>query len=106
MSLAAPELDFEAHDGFLHAMLGLLSVRKEIESLASAAAAADRPPGDSGLVPADSGPEDAVLLALLGVLSLGGRVQRIAEAWAEEPRAEELPPRAKAPAQRVEDILR
>ncbi|WP_437963108.1 hypothetical protein WMF04_25555 [Sorangium sp. So ce260] len=106
MSVTAPELDFETHDGFLHAVLGLLGASREIAYLASAAAAAGRPAGEEGHVPEDGGAEDAVLLALLGILSLGGRAQQIAETWAEGPPPAEGSPPAKAAFRPVADILR
>lgn len=106
MSVIAPELDFETHDGFLHAVLGLLSASREIESLAGPTAAVGRPAGEGGHVPEEGGAEDAVLLAILGILSLGGRVQRIAETWAEGPPPADRSPPANVAVRPVADILR
>jgi hypothetical protein len=107
VSVTAPELDFDTHDGFLHAVLGLLGARREIESLAGAAAA--DPPAcesDGGPVPEDGEAKDAALLALLGLLSLTGRAQRIAEACAERPSPPEGPLPARVPVGPLEDLLR
>ncbi|WP_437322384.1 hypothetical protein [Sorangium sp. So ce394] len=106
MSVTVPELDFDTHDGFLHAVLGLLGASREIASLADAAAAAGGRTGDGGPVSGDGEAEDAVLLALLGVLSLSGRAQRIAETWAEGASPPEGPPPARVPVRPVEDLLR
>ncbi|KYF93336.1 hypothetical protein BE20_09630 [Sorangium cellulosum] len=106
MSVTAPELDFDTHDGFLHAVLGLLGASREIASLADAAAAAVGRTGDGGPVSGHGEAEDAVLLALLGVLSLSGRAQRIAETWADGASPPEGPPPATVPVQPVEDLLR
>ncbi|KYF51538.1 hypothetical protein BE08_23885 [Sorangium cellulosum] len=108
MSVTAPELDFDTHDGFLHAVLGLLGAGRELESLAGSAAAADRPAcaSDGAPLPEDGGAEDAALLTLMGLLSVTRRAQRIAETWAERPSPSEGPLPARVPVRPLEDLLR
>lgn len=94
MTILEPRRRFDAEDGFLFAILGLLRRTGELESwLARPAAGVDRP----------APPEDPLLDALLGAIALGSRVQSEVEGWAgpalpEEPRSEEFSP--------MEELLR
>jgi len=107
MSVTAPEIDFEEHNSFLFSVLGLLSASSGVRAIAPAPASAeDTTPGPLSVEPEALPPslDDAILQALLGIVSLALRVERVADFWAGDPLPETQA--QEEPARRVEDLLR
>jgi hypothetical protein len=98
VSRLAPARDFEADDAFLHAVLGLLVLGKELEGLCD---------GASTIAPDQAVRSDGDLLhALLGALCMGGCVRAAIDLLAPQDEPLPRPPRVDTSIDPVKDILR
>lgn len=100
MSVLAPAPDFEAEDGFLHALLGLVAADAAVRELArsmSSPVAGRRAAVDRA--------DDPVLDAILGILCLTSLAGRVASSWAATAVAAPAPEPATT-SSRIEGLLR
>lgn len=97
MSVLAPAPDFDAEDGFLHALLGLLAAAEAVRAVAqtSAVEAAHVAVEDAG---------DPVLDAILGIIRLSALASQAASSWATVPR--EAAPELERTASLINELLR
>ena len=113
MSALAPELDFEAHDGFLFAVLGLIHASRTLGEALPEAPREDAPPNGGVAAPdgasrlnggvaapesacsnrhvRDDGRDDPILDALLGLVALRASADRLVATLAPEAPARQAP---------------
>jgi hypothetical protein len=77
VSVLAPVPDFDAEDGFLLALLGLVAADAAVRELAPSTS----PPAPGSRAAADDA-DDPVLDAILGVIRLTSLASRVTSSWA------------------------
>jgi hypothetical protein len=100
MSVLAPVPDFDAEDGFLHALLGLIAADAAVRELARLS---PRAPGARAAVD-DAG--DPVLDAILGVIRLTSLASRVTSSWAAAPGDVAPAPELASTSSPIEGLLR
>ena len=103
MSVLAPAPDFDAEDGFLHALLGLVAADAAVRELAQptppqAPAPEARPAVDDAA--------DPVLDAILGVIRLTSLASRVTSSWAAAPGDGARAPELASTSAPIEGLLR
>ena len=101
MSVLAPAPDFDAEDGFLHALLGLVAADAAVRALAQPAPA---PVPGAGAAIDDAG--DPVLDAILGVIRLTSLAGQVMSSWAAAPGDAVPAPELASTASPIEGLLR
>ena len=103
MSVLAPAPDFDAEDGFLHALLGLVAADATVRELAPSTSTSPPAPWSRAAVD-DAG--DAVLDAILGVIRLTSLASRTTSSWATAPGAVAPAPELASTSSPIEGLLR
>jgi hypothetical protein len=80
VSVLAPAPDFDAEDGFLHALLGLVAADAAVRELVPSTS----PPAPGARATVDDA-DDPVLDAILGVIRLTSLASRLTSSWAAAP---------------------
>jgi hypothetical protein len=101
VSVLAPVPDFDAADGFLHALLGLVAADAAVRELAPQPS--PPAPGPRAAVD-DAG--DPVLDAILGVIRLTSLASRVTSSWAAAPGDVALAPELASTSSPIEGLLR
>lgn len=83
MSVLAPVPDFDAEDGFLHALLGVIAADAALRELVSSA---PPPAPEAACRAARDGAGDPVLDAVLGLIRLTSLASRVTSSWADAAR--------------------
>jgi hypothetical protein len=100
VSVLAPAPDFDAEDGFLHALLGLVAADVAVRALAQSTP----PPPGTGAAVDDA--RDPVLDAILGVIRLTSLASRVMSSWAAAPRDAAPAPVLASPCSPIDGLLR
>src|SRR5262245_7070802 len=100
VSVLAPAPDFDAEDGFLHALLGLVAADAAVRELAPSTS----PPPGPCAAGHDAG--DPVLDAILGLIRLTSLASQVASSWATAPRDVALAPELASTSAPIEGLLR
>jgi hypothetical protein len=101
VSVLAPAPEFEAEDGFLHALLGLVAADAAVRELARSLS-----PPVAGPRAAVDRADDPVLDAILGVICLTSLASRVASSWAAAAGDAAPAPERASTSSRIEGLLR
>jgi hypothetical protein len=101
VSVLAPAPDFDAEDGFLHALLGVLAADAAVRRLAPSTA----PPARESRAAVDDA-ADPVLDAILGIVRLTSLASRLTASWAAAPGNVASVPELASTSSSIEGLLR